>query len=266
MQCCFSSLSTALQNCAPRAGQALRSELHALARSRLCAASSATQQESHVALVQGASRGLGLQYVQQLLSRQGQKVIATCRDPVSCISLQQLQSDHKDTLDLVKLDVTSEGSIQDAVVEVSSKHDQLTLLINTAGILHIPGELSPETALSRLDSSSLHKVFQVNAFGPILVSKAFMPLLARGAKDGNTPREKPSVIANMSARVGSITDNRLGGWYSYRASKTALNQLTKTMAIECARRKMNVSCIMLHPGTVDTDLSAPFQKVWPWPW
>ena len=69
------------------------------------------------------------------------------------------------------------------------------------------------------------------------------------------------MIANMSARVGSIGDNSLGGWYSYRASKTALNQLTKTMAIECTRRKTNVSCIMLHPGTVDTDLSAPFQKV-----
>ena len=75
-------------------------------------------------------------------------------------------------------------------------------------------------------------------------------------------RDRPSVIANMSARVGSISDNKLGGWYSYRASKTALNQLTKTMAIECTRRKTNVSCIMLHPGTVDTDLSAPFQKVW----
>lgn len=74
-------------------------------------------------------------------------------------------------------------------------------------------------------------------------------------------RDKPAVIANMSARVGSIGDNQLGGWYSYRASKTALNQLTKTMAIECSRRKTNVSCIMLHPGTVDTDLSAPFQKV-----
>jgi NAD(P)-dependent dehydrogenase (short-subunit alcohol dehydrogenase family) len=158
----------------------------------------------------------------------------------------------------------------------------------------------------------------------LCLPQAFMPLLAKGAKDGNTPRycrlastellvlmplrctlaltlhwhdtaatcpanhlaraihhltccscitghinlshcrARPSVIANMSARVGSITDNRLGGWYSYRASKTALNQLTKTMAIECTRRKMNVSCIMLHPGTVDTDLSAPFQKVWPW--
>lgn len=78
---------------------------------------------------------------------------------------------------------------------------------------------------------------------------------------GTSCREKSSVIANMSARVGSIGDNQLGGWYSYRASKTALNQLTKTMAIECTRRKTNVSCILLHPGTVDTDLSAPFQKV-----
>ena len=74
-------------------------------------------------------------------------------------------------------------------------------------------------------------------------------------------RDRPSVVANMSARVGSIGDNQLGGWYSYRASKTALNQLTKTMAIECSRRKTNVACILLHPGTVDTDLSAPFQKV-----
>lgn len=69
------------------------------------------------------------------------------------------------------------------------------------------------------------------------------------------------MIANMSARVGSIGDNALGGWYSYRASKTALNQLTKTMSLECARRKLNVACILLHPGTVATDLSAPFQKV-----
>lgn len=65
----------------------------------------------------------------------------------------------------------------------------------------------------------------------------------------------------MSARVGSIGDNSLGGWYSYRASKSALNQLTKTMSLECARRKLNVACILLHPGTVDTDLSLPFQKV-----
>lgn len=244
----------------PRIGQIFRSEGQASARSSFIAASTASHQIVPIALVQGASRGLGLEYVRQLLERGEQKVIATCRDPDNCTSLQQLCSDHRDFLDLIKLDVTDEASIQAAVHQVTSKHKYLTLLINTAGILHIPAVLSPETALSRLDSSSLHKVFEVNTFGPILVSKAFMPLLAKGAKDGNATRDRPSVIANMSARVGSITDNRLGGWYSYRASKTALNQLTKTMAIECTRRKMNVSCIMLHPGTVDTDLSAPFQK------
>lgn len=257
-----SALSSAIAaaRLVPRFGQQLFANVHGQARpSRVVAYSSAHQHPS-IALVQGASRGLGLQFVQQLLKRDGQKVIASCRDPDSCPSLQQLHSDHKDSLDLLKLDVTDEGSIQAAADEVTGKHSHLTLLINTAGVLHIPGVLSPETALSRLDSSSLHKVFGVNAFGPILVSKAFMPLLAKGAKDGNTLRDRPSVIANLSARVGSISDNRLGGWYSYRASKTALNQLTKTMSIECTRRKMNISCIMLHPGTVDTDLSAPFQK------
>ena len=68
------------------------------------------------------------------------------------------------------------------------------------------------------------------------------------------------MIANLSARVGSIEDNSIGGWYTYRASKTALNQLTKTMSVEFGRRKQSVACILLHPGTVDTDLSAPFQK------
>lgn len=74
-------------------------------------------------------------------------------------------------------------------------------------------------------------------------------------------RERPAVVANLSARVGSIGDNRLGGWYSYRASKAAVNQLTKCMALEFERRKQAVSCILLHPGTVDTDLSKPFQRV-----
>lgn len=73
-------------------------------------------------------------------------------------------------------------------------------------------------------------------------------------------RERPAVIANLSARVGSIGDNRLGGWYSYRASKAALNQLTKTMSLEFQRRKQPVAAICLHPGTCDTDLSAPFQR------
>lgn len=255
------SISRAAATWRPRLGQACRCELHAFARLSTVAAANAEQSTPQVALVQGASRGLGLEYVKQLLSRPGQRVVATCRDPESCTDLKQLKNEHREALELVQLDVTDDASIAAAVDQVSSKHSYLTLLINAAGILHIPGKLSPETALSRLESSNLQRVFAVNTFGPILVSKAFMPLLTHGAKEGATPREKSSVIANMSARVGSIGDNQLGGWYSYRASKTALNQLTKTMAIECTRRKTNVSCILLHPGTVDTDLSAPFQKV-----
>ncbi|KAL3131154.1 hypothetical protein ABBQ38_000459 [Trebouxia sp. C0009 RCD-2024] len=235
-------------------------EGYACARNCTVAASSAEHRHPPVALVQGGSRGLGLEYVKQLLDRPEQRVVATCRNPESCVELQHLQSKHPAALELIQLDVTSDASIAAAADQVSSKHSYLTLLINAAGLLHIPDTLSPETALSRLESSSLHQVFAVNTFGPILVSKAFMPLLSKGAKDGPNPRDRPSVIVNMSARVGSISDNQLGGWYSYRASKTALNQLTKTMAIECTRRKSNVSCIMLHPGTVDTDLSAPFQK------
>lgn len=94
--------------------------------------------------------------------------------------------------------------------------------------------------------------------GPILVIKHMWPLLKAGGGTG-TDRDV-AVVANISARVSSIGDNRLGGWHSYRSSKAALNQLTKTVSVEFARRKDPVICILLHPGTVDTDLSKPFQR------
>jgi NAD(P)-dependent dehydrogenase (short-subunit alcohol dehydrogenase family) len=95
------------------------------------------------------------------------------------------------------------------------------------------------------------RLFAVNAIGPALVAKHFVPLL---------PNEDRCVFAALSARVGSITDNRLGGWYGYRASKAALNMLIKTLAIELARTRPEAICVALHPGTVDTGLSKPFQK------
>lgn len=119
--------------------------------------------------------------------------------------------------------------------------------------------MSPETALSRVTPENLMLTFQTNTFGPVLVCQHFADLLAK-AKDHGATDEAPAVVANMSARVGSVGDNKLGGWYSYRASKTALNQLTRCMALEFARRKKKVACVLLHPGTCDTDLSAPFQK------
>jgi NAD(P)-dependent dehydrogenase (short-subunit alcohol dehydrogenase family) len=108
--------------------------------------------------------------------------------------------------------------------------------------------------LRDLDHASLTRLFAVNAIGPALVAKHFVPLL---------PREGRGVLAALSARVGSIGDNRLGGWYGYRASKAALNMLVRTLAIELARTRKEAICVTLHPGTVDTGLSKPFQKAVP---
>ncbi|MEO6361030.1 MAG: SDR family NAD(P)-dependent oxidoreductase, partial [Sphingomicrobium sp.] len=109
----------------------------------------------------------------------------------------------------------------------------------------------PEKTYRDLSQSALMRYFAVNAVGPALIAKHFLPLL---------PKDEPSVFAALSARVGSITDNRLGGWYGYRSSKAALNMLIKTLAIELARTRPLAICVGLHPGTVDTKLSKPFQK------
>lgn len=103
---------------------------------------------------------------------------------------------------------------------------------------------------SELDFDKLARSFAINAIGPALVAKHILPLL---------PQDERAVFAAISARVGSIGDNRLGGWYGYRASKAALNQLIKTFSIELARRHSEAVCVGLHPGTVDTALSKPFQ-------
>ncbi|KAL4540734.1 hypothetical protein Ndes2526B_g07568 [Nannochloris sp. 'desiccata'] len=210
-----------------------------------------------VSLVQGASRGLGLEFVRQLLARPG-SVIATCRNPSAATDLQLLKDHHQHRLHVVQLDTGNEASIHAAAEQVSEVHSHINLLLNVSGVLHIPGVMSPETALNRVTMENLERVFRVNTFGPILVCKAFAPLLINAGKTATD--EHPAVIANLSARVGSIGDNRLGGWYSYRASKTALNQLTKTMSLELARKNQKVAAIVLHPGTVATDLSAPFQR------
>jgi NAD(P)-dependent dehydrogenase (short-subunit alcohol dehydrogenase family) len=97
----------------------------------------------------------------------------------------------------------------------------------------------------------METAFRLNTIGPALVAKHFLPLLAKDRK---------SVFAAISARVGSIEDNHLGGWYAYRASKAALNMVIKTLSIELARRNTNALCVGLHPGTVDTPLSTPFQS------
>lgn len=150
----------------------------------------------------------------------------------------------------VYLDLEREETIAAAARAIEDSADTLDLVIVASGLLHDGERLRPEKTWRHLSGAALETAFRVNAAGPALVAKHFLPLLARDRK---------AVFAALSARVGSIEDNRLGGWHAYRASKAALNMLLKTMAIELARRNPTALCVGLHPGTVDTGLSAPFQ-------
>lgn len=199
------------------------------------------------ALVQGASRGIGLGLVNALLHDDaGFRVIATCRDPDSAESLAALACDR---LSIRALDITRPSRIEALANDLKAQDIRLSLVINAAGVLHGEG-FGPEKKLEDLDHAALETVFAVNTFGPAMLLKALRPLMARKDK---------AAFAAISARVGSIADNRLGGWYAYRASKAALNQVIRTAGIEFGRRNKNVIVAALHPGTTDTGLSRPFQ-------
>jgi NAD(P)-dependent dehydrogenase (short-subunit alcohol dehydrogenase family) len=203
------------------------------------------------ALVTGASRGIGLEFVRQLLAGpRFERVFAGCREPQQAGALAALAAGEP-RLRPVRLDVAYEPGIEAAAADVAAGTDRLNLVVNCAGVLHGgPAALSPEKRLADVRADALAASFAVNAFGPLLVAKHFERLLAH--------RER-AVFASISARVGSIGDNRLGGWHAYRGAKAAQNMFTRTLAIEWGRTRRNVVCIALHPGTTDTELSRPFQ-------
>jgi NAD(P)-dependent dehydrogenase (short-subunit alcohol dehydrogenase family) len=147
------------------------------------------------------------------------------------------------------LDLLDEGSIAGAAAHVA-RLGVPRMVVNATGFLH-GGGFMPERSWRDLDAAHMAHAFAVNAIGPALLMKHFLPLL---------PRQGRSVFATLSARVGSIGDNRLGGWYAYRASKAALNQIVRTASIELKRRAPEAVCVALHPGTVATGLSAPFAR------
>ena len=154
----------------------------------------------------------------------------------------------------VRIDYADESSVAGAAHDVAglcaAGNLKLRLLIVATGFLH--GEQGqPERSFANLDAAYLDHVFKINTTGPALVMKHFLPLL---------PKTGRCVAGFLSARVGSIGDNSLGGWYGYRASKAALNQLVKTASIELTRRNKDSICVSLHPGTVATSLSKPFAK------
>ncbi|XP_031247566.1 uncharacterized protein LOC116105260 [Pistacia vera] len=237
----------------------LAGALRSIPRASFSSGSGSVKWDGGVSMVQGASRGIGLEFVKELLEKNDKgHVIATCRNPNAATGLLDLKNKFVERLDILQLDLTVESTIEASAKSITERYGSLNLLINASGILSIQNVLQPETTLNKVERSSLMLAYEINAVGPILVMKHMWPLLKVGG--GTVTEREAAVVANLSARVGSIGDNRLGGWHSYRASKAALNQLTKTVSLEFARRKDPVICIMLHPGTVDTDLSRPFQR------
>jgi len=201
-------------------------------------------------LVVGASQGIGLEFVRQLLkSHPTGRVFATYRNEPS-LELIELAQQFEDCLSLMPMDITDEAQIATAIAHIRQQTHQLHFVMYCVGVLH-DGDLQPEKSLQQLQADRLLYYFQVNSIGAVLLAKHLVPLLKHGDR---------SVYATISAKVGSIGDNELGGWYGYRASKAALNMFMRTTAIEYRRKTPNTIVAMLHPGTTDTRLSKPFQR------
>jgi NAD(P)-dependent dehydrogenase (short-subunit alcohol dehydrogenase family) len=205
-----------------------------------------------VAWIQGASRGIGLALVEHWLAAGPERVvIASARTASSAPGLAAAAARFGDRLERIDVDCTSEDHVARAAAAIARRHPRLHRVVSCAGMLRDGNGVRPERRLEDVDPRALQRAFDVNAIGPLLVAKHALPMLRH---------DEPAVLANLSARVGSIGDNRLGGWYAYRASKAAQNMLTRTLAIELARRAPNVVVVAIHPGTVETALSAPFLK------
>lgn len=193
------------------------------------------------ALVIGSGGGIGGALVDQLAaSGQFDRIYAGTRRPHA--------SNHHNVTTLM-MDILDDGTLAEARREIV-QDGLLDLLIVATGLLHREPDIRPEKSLQYLVAAAMAEVFAVNSIGPALVAKHFLPLLAR---------KRRAAAIFLSARVGSIEDNRLGGWHSYRASKAALNSLMRCFAIEIGRRNPETIIVSLHPGTVKTPLSEPFQ-------
>jgi NAD(P)-dependent dehydrogenase (short-subunit alcohol dehydrogenase family) len=149
----------------------------------------------------------------------------------------------------LRLDLTDEDSIARAAADIAAMGLIPSQVIVATGILHRSAH-GPEKALRDLSPDWMLENYRINAVGPAIIAKHFLPLM---------PRSGRALFAVLSARVGSISDNRLGGWHSYRASKAALNMLVRNIAIEWRRKNPDSIAVGLHPGTVETALSAPFK-------
>ena len=195
-------------------------------------------QDCRTATVFGATGGIGRALV-CALAADGWRVVAGSRTGAMV----------EGSADAFAFDLTDEQSIAEAARTLANEPIQIAIV--ATGALTLPSGHAPEKSLRQVDPTAMAQAFVLNVTGPALIAKHFVPLL---------PRNGRGVFAVLGARVGSIGDNRLGGWHAYRASKAALVMLVKTIAVEAARTHPEAVIAALHPGTIDTSLSAPFQR------
>lgn len=192
------------------------------------------------AVVFGASGGIGKAFVKHLAGCDAVEAVYACSRSGLRFENEKIHS--------LQVDTTDDDSVKKAAVTIGERGPVSVILVAT-GTLHGEG-YGPEKSFKNISIANFNQLFFVNSIGPALVMKYFLPLI---------PRDQKSVFAALSARVGSVSDNRLGGWYAYRASKAALNMIIKNAAIETGRKYKKAIVVGLHPGTVDTNLSEPFQ-------
>lgn len=192
-------------------------------------------------LIVGASGGIGKALVHNILA-QGDKVSAISRQP------SFLSDQHHQALDWYQLASAEQLEAQEILTRIFS--DKIDAVVLCQGWLHGAG-MQPEKSIRQLSRAAMQQSLEINLMQPALYLQQLLPLLQK---------QQSIKIAVLSAKVGSITDNQLGGWYSYRMAKAALNMLVKCSSIELARYNKEATLISLHPGTTDSDLSAPFQR------
>lgn len=208
-------------------------------------------QSNGVCLVVGANRGIGLALASALARKDSTtRLVVTHRPQRKSDELAQLERDHPGVVEPLALDVTQRDSLAQLESFMGGIEGGFDLAIHTVGLLHA-GALQPEKSLAECQPENLARLFEINAIAPLMVSRALL---------ANLERTRPFKFAALSAMVGSIGDNRRGGWYGYRASKAALNQFLRTLSRECRWRFPRATIVALHPGTTDTALSKPFQK------
>ena len=202
-------------------------------------------------MVIGAGRGIGRALLEaQLQDPDVRQVVGTYRPGSGPGDLDALREIQGGRLVLHPLDVTDSESLDEFGRFLRTLEDGVDLAIHAAGLLH-EADLEPEKAVAQCSAPALERLFRVNSIGPLMTARALLEAQSR---------QRTFTFIAISAMVGSIGDNRLGGWYGYRASKAALNQFVRTLAIECRHRHPRSAILAVHPGTTDTALSRPFQR------